>query len=41
MKCPCSCHINNELNCICYSCMCDIEKMPNKPNTIVLDDQNG
>jgi len=36
-KCVCSCHMTNEPNCICYSCECDIAKMPKKQNTITLE----
>jgi len=36
-KCACSCHIVDEINVICYSCECDIEKMPTKQNTINSD----
>lgn len=36
-KCACTCHMTNEPNCICYSCECDIAKMPKKQNTITLE----
>ena len=39
-RCACSCHLTNEPNCICYSCECDINKMPKKQNTITLDSFN-
>ena len=39
--CSCSCHIVKETNVICYSCLCDIEKMPKKQNTVSLDHLTG
>jgi hypothetical protein len=38
--CACSCHAVHETNVIWYSCECDIEKMPTKPNTINLSDRD-
>ena len=40
LVCACSCHAVDEINVICYSCECDIDKMPTKPNTINLSDRD-
>ena len=40
VSCACSCHAVDETNVICYSCVCDIDKMPTKPNTINLSDRD-
>ena len=38
MKCGCSCHNFDKSTSICYSCLCDYDKMPNRPNTVTLEE---
>ena len=40
MKCSCGCHVfdNDKKNVICYSCECQIDKMPKTYNTISLEE---
>lgn len=36
--CGCSCHNFNDEHCFCYSCICDYDKLPTKPNTVLTMD---
>jgi hypothetical protein len=37
MICGCSCHKYENNNSICCSCICDIDKLPTKGNTVTLE----